>query len=592
MNEFVSYLHSINNMGGSSTGSLAEAQVKSPYFDKVKVDRRLGSYIVESVRSGQYRTFILTGHAGDGKTSILVQVLKELSLIQPGEGLSVEREYDGFLYFKDMSEIPEGQQVTALKRALEAPSHQKSCLLISNTGPLLAAFLALAEEKRAIDGKQLTSDERIALLSRILHQLDKNEDHEIDVEGYNPFLVNIARVDNIYFSKSIVQKIINPELWEDCNSCQCAGRCPIKANRDQLAKQFDRICAFIENYYRYLYENDKRLTIRQIIGQISYALTGNLSCSSILKKHYKEPFFNYNFANLFFGYCGIDPIRSARQIKGIEQLQLLALDRIALDIDYQLFVKHDFSCFLPEIARELEELNKKYYKHYRISEEDLESANTAQHISIKTRQAIRRFYLMYSLSTEEQSIDGILNQIFGDSYTNYIKLIREKQPKQVLRQLQTTVYQALYMKNVGVLPGGDEDLPLTLRREGDVFQNVLLVLGKVSKSKLEVRQRPVQSKLEDVTGKQSVYLKLNDKEFPLTLPMVNYFSNLIAGAIASNNNPALTHGIATLDTILLEEFGEPAPDNIDDCELQVIINTTSGQETERFAFEDKQLTII
>ena len=592
MNEFVSYLNSINNMGGSSTGSLAEAQVKSPYFDKVKVDRKLGTYIVDSVRSGQFRTFILTGHAGDGKTSILVQVLKELALIQPGEGLSVEHEYDNFIYFKDMSEIPEGQQVSALKKALAAPSNKKSCLLISNTGPLLAAFLALAEENRMAEGQQLTSDDRIALQSRILHQLDKNEDREIEVEGYEPFLVNIARVDNTYFSKSIIEKIIQPELWVDCNSCQCSGRCPIKANRDLLAKQFDRICAFIENYYRFLYENDKRLTIRQIIGQISFALTGNLTCSSIKKKQYKEPFFNYNFANLFFGYCGIEPIRSARQIKGIEQLQILALDRIALDVDYQLFVKHAFSCFLPEVAKELEELNKKYYKHYQVSEEDSDHVSTAQHISVKTRQAIRRFYLMYSLSAEQQSIDGILNQIFGDSYTNYIKLIKEKQPKQVLRQLQTTVYQALYMKNVGVLPMGDEDLPLTLRREGDVFQNVLLVLGKVSKSKLEVRQQPVQSKLEDVTGKQIVYLKLNDREFPLNLPMVNYFSNLIAGSIASNNNPALTHGIATLDTILLEEFGEPAPDNIDDCELQVIINTTSGQETERFAFEDKQLTII
>lgn len=592
MNEFVSYLNSINNMGGSSTGSLAEAQVKSPYFDKVKVDRKLGTYIVDSVRSGQFRTFILTGHAGDGKTSILVQVLKELALIQPGEGLSVEHEYDNFIYFKDMSEIPEGQQVNALKKALAAPLNKKSCLLISNTGPLLAAFLALAEENRMARGKQLTSDERIALQSRILHQLDKNEDHEIEVEGYEPFLVNIARVDNTYFSKSIIQKIIQPELWADCNSCQCSGRCPIKANRDLLVKQFDRICAFIENYYRFLYENDKRLTIRQIIGQISFALTGNLTCSSIKEKQYKEPFFNYNFANLFFGYCGIKPIRSACQIKGIDQLQILALDRIALDVDYQLFVKHDFSCFLPEIARELEELNKKYYKHYQVSEEDSDHVSSAQHISVKTRQAIRRFYLMYSLSTEAQSIDGILNQIFGGSYTNYIKLIKEKQSKQFLRQLQTTVYEALYMKNVGVFPTGDEDLPLTLRREGDVFQNVLLVLGKVSKSKLEVRQQPVQSKLEDVTGKQIVYLKLNDREFPLNLPMVNYFSNLIAGSIASNNNPALTHGIATLDTILLEEFGEPAPDNIDDCELQVIINTTSGQETERFAFEDKQLTII
>ena len=592
MNEFVSYLNSINNMGGSSTGSLAEAQVKSPYFDKVKVDRKLGTYIVDSVRSGQFRTFILTGHVGDGKTSILVQVLKELALIHPGEGLAVEHEYDNFIYFKDMSEIPEGQQVSALKKALAAPSNKKSCLLISNTGPLLAAFLALAEGNRLAEGRQLTSDERIALQSRILHQLDKNEDREIEIEGYEPFLVNIARVDNTYFSKSIIQKIIQPELWADCNYCQCSGRCPIKANRDLLEKQFDRICAFIENYYRFLYENDKRLTIRQIIGQISFALTGNLTCSSIKEKQYKEPFFNYNFANLFFGYCGIKPIQSARQIKGIDQLQILALDRIALDVDYQLFVKHDFSCFIPEIAKELEELNKKYYKHYQVSEEDSDHVNTAQHISLKTRQAIRRFYLMYSLSTEVQSIDGILDQIFGGSYTNYIKLIKEKQPKQFLRQLQTTVYQALDMKNVGVFPTGDEDLPLTLRREGDVFQNVLLVLGKVSKSKLEVRQQPVQSKLEDVTGKQIVYLKLNDREFPLNLPMVNYFSNLIAGSIASNNNPALTHGIATLDTILLEEFGEPAPDNIDDCELQVIINTTSGQETERFAFEDKQLTII
>ncbi len=84
----------------------------------------------------------------------------------------------------------------------------------------------------------------------------------------------------------------------------------------------------------------------------------------------------------------------------------------------------------------------------------------------------------------------------------------------------------------------------------------------------------------------------NDKEFPLSLPMVNYFSDLIAGSIASNNNPALTHGIATLEAILLEEFGMVPPDDMEDCELQVIINTTRGQETERFAFEGKKLTII
>ena len=62
MNEFVTYLNSINNVGGNSTGSLAEAQVKSEFFDMVKVDRQLGDYISNRVRSKNFKAFILTGH--------------------------------------------------------------------------------------------------------------------------------------------------------------------------------------------------------------------------------------------------------------------------------------------------------------------------------------------------------------------------------------------------------------------------------------------------------------------------------------------------------------------------------------------------
>lgn len=80
MNDFISYLNSTNNIGGNSTGSLAEAQVKSPFYDSVKVERRVGTTISEEVKTGNYRSYILTGHAGDGKTSILVQVLKSLGL--------------------------------------------------------------------------------------------------------------------------------------------------------------------------------------------------------------------------------------------------------------------------------------------------------------------------------------------------------------------------------------------------------------------------------------------------------------------------------------------------------------------------------
>ena len=49
MNEFINYLNSTNNVGGNSTGSLAESQVKSTYYDSVKVDRKLGTYITDCV---------------------------------------------------------------------------------------------------------------------------------------------------------------------------------------------------------------------------------------------------------------------------------------------------------------------------------------------------------------------------------------------------------------------------------------------------------------------------------------------------------------------------------------------------------------
>ena len=137
MNEFVNYLNSTNNVGGNSTGSLAESQVKSRFYDSVKVDRKLGNYITDCVTSGNHQAFILTGHAGDGKTSILVQVLKTLGYLQPGAGLQVEEKFSNFLYIKDMSEIAADNQADALRMALAAPQGQKTSLIISNTGPLL-----------------------------------------------------------------------------------------------------------------------------------------------------------------------------------------------------------------------------------------------------------------------------------------------------------------------------------------------------------------------------------------------------------------------------------------------------------------------
>ncbi len=592
MNGFVDYLNSTNNVGGNSMGSLAEAQVKSPYFDSIKVDRKVGLRITKEIEQNVHKAYILTGHAGDGKTSILVQVLKALELLPSGEGLDTFKEYDHLFYVKDMSEIPEKNQVSLLEKVLEAPKNGKTGILISNTGPLLKSMLTLEENKKNENGSKMSSEERIELQSKILMQLDKNEDKEILVAGYSVVLVNIARVDNVSFAKRILQKMLSEDLWSECSNCPSKDNCPILNNKKLLTTQFDRVSTFIENFYRFLYENDKRMTIRQMVGQISYGITGDLTCVKISNNMLKEPMFTYNFANLFFGYKGLSFDKDSQQIKGIDYIKNLGLDKIALDVDYRLFVNHDYSFFTSEIRSIIEELSKKSRKHFQIIDESIEEYSNQQIQTAKIRSAIRRFYLVFGIETEEYTVDGTLNQLFGTNYCDYKKLITSSQPSSMTRKIQNVVYNALYIKNTGFLPIGNAELPLTLRREDEVYQSVLLVLGIVSKSEIKVITQKVNNDLEDADQKYELFIQLKESLFKLSLPMLNYFNDLIDGAVSSNSNPALSHGITALDTLLLEKFGDRNLNGEDDCELSVIVNTTSGQKIKHFDFNDNYLHII
>ena len=593
MNEFVGYLNSTNNIGGNSTGSLAEAQVKSPFYDAVKVDRKIGKRISTEIQQGNYRAYILTGHAGDGKTSILVQVLKSLGLLGEGEGLAVSKEYDQLFYVKDMSEVPEPEQVELLRKALSAPSEEKTSILISNTGPLLNAFLTLAENEKKGNGLEMSDEERIELQSTLLTQLDTNEDKEISMSGYEFVLVNIARVDNVSFAKKMLKKILASELWQDCQSCSMATKCPILNNRNQILELYERVGDFIDNYYRFLYENDKRMTIRQMVGQISYGITGNLTCDKVKKSMLKSPLFTYNFANLFFGYKGLSAEKESLQIKGIQHIRDLGIDEIALNIDYRLFVNHDYKYFPSSVRSLIVDLTNKSRKYFKVVDDESERISNQQK-NAEFRKAVRRFYLLYGSPADHETLDDLYNQIFGTNFIDYKKLISSEQPTSLKRKIQGVVYKALYMKNTGFLPPNNTDtlLPLTLRREDEVYQSVLLVLGEVNKNELKIETRRVLNQLEDMEEKYEVYINLKDSLFRLSLPMLKYFNELIDGAVNSNSNPALTHGIAALDTLLLEKFGTNSASGNGDCELSVIVNTTHGQKIKRYDFDGDRIVVI
>lgn len=586
-NDFISYLNSMNNADGNNINALAESQVTNKFYNHIRVDRKLGNFIVENINKRENACYIITGHAGDGKTSILVQILKNLNMLEEGHKLKeYEVKYsDGKIleYVKDMSELSQEQQISLLKSSLQAPSDGKSSILISNTGPLLNTF------RKAINTSEEELDE---IEDRLLKQLDKNECEPIIVKDYEFYLINIARIENLSFVKEIIEKICEDELWEECIDCKNKEKCPTYFNKLCISENNDRVINFIENYYRWLQENDKRITIRQMISQISYAFTGNMKCSDIMGYDLKKyNLFNYNFANLFFGYRGIRKMDEASQIKGIELIQDIGLDKCSLNEDYNIFVKGDFSYFSNLVRDIIEEIWNRFSTEVYISNENIEN-NILVEKQQQMRRAIRRFLLMYGLVENEQDYSKLYNQIYGEMYTEYKRATTESLTPRQLRGITRTIFEALYIQNIGIPPEGESNLYLTLTRNDNNSQNVLLLLAKAKEKDLEIKQVKKNIDIEDVENRYMLDLVIDRREhFQLTLPLLMHFSSVVSGKINTEINPSLSHGLAKLNTLLLRIFREDVYDE-EVTTLSLIVNTTNGVKELEIEFDDRDKKII
>ena len=590
MNGFVDYLNSMHAVGGDALGALAEKQVQSPYSRRCHVSRRIGEYLVDRIRSKEPMAYIITGHAGDGKTSILVQVLLAYGMLKDGELLSTEKTCasSGTLlyYVKDMSEITAERRAVLLRDALTAPLSGKSSILISNTGPLLESFRDLFRADCEGRGSAYTSAQEVADQTELINQLDTNKEGVRTIGGYEFIMVNIARVDNVPFARAFLQRILVEDLWSNCAACSSAADCPIKNNRDTVQAQFSRVADFVESYYRYLYESDERLTIRQIQAHLCYSITGGLDCGKVNKRKV-APLFRYNFANLFFGYLGCEANPEALRMKAIRQLHSLNLDARSLHEDYGLFVKQRFDAFPGSVRTVLEE---SIYREYQKLNRALPSTEQKSGTGVEIRKAVRRFFLMYS--NDDPSVSGgfaeLLDQVFGLGYSDYRRLTENAGLRDAeKRTVRDTIFDALYLANTGFLPDGETKLPLTLHRDDGTFQSVMLVLGDVDKSKLGIVQQPNDNAFEDAAGRQAVYLRIaGDCVFPLSLPLLMFFSSKKNGAISSSCNPALTHNIAKLDTMLINHYG-----NSDGAEMKLVVNTMMGQKYQILFFDDDMIRL-
>ena len=294
---FLGYLNALQRIHGGNENALAEFQAQNPLFASVVAPHPLEDKLIRALKAGTH-SIILTGHAGDGKTTLAFTVYRKLcgiSFEQPLPELGNSRVHftiDGHkaLLIKDLGEQEHHRHEELLKALLDG---QTRSLLVSNTGALREFFLS--QEKDA--------SRHVELESSLLGSLSRERDDSFSFRG-RPFKIyNLALRDNLPLAQTVLSNMLAPELWTQCASCRHQSVCPVHFNRTLLADPDSPARQRLFLAYKRLQAYGIRLTMRQLSEHLAYCLTGGLDEQSLCRAEILEPHIGsrQHVYNLFFG---------------------------------------------------------------------------------------------------------------------------------------------------------------------------------------------------------------------------------------------------------------------------------------------------
>ena len=316
-NPFVPYLNSLHSCNAANENALAESQARNPYFGFIHVAHPVADIIHDVLAADEKKHVVLTGHAGDGKSTIAVDIFKRLSDLAADEPLSrslkPREDLEGITLIKDFSEWSISERAELMQEMLD-PNGPRF-LLVSNTGTLLDAFKA-QEMQRGGDW--------VAVESNLLSSMNEIEPATMCFQEAGFVIVNVAMMDNLEIGRKIFDRMLAPERWTPCEAADCRNKCPIFRNvsliQDNLPLVRDRL--FLT--YRRMYEYGTRLTLRQLCAHMAYMLTSGLEHSDIVKmaERSNPPLMaEFMFFNRFFGENGCTPDPQALQLRAVQAVR-------------------------------------------------------------------------------------------------------------------------------------------------------------------------------------------------------------------------------------------------------------------------------
>lgn len=562
INPFVSYINSLNSLDGNSDGALAEKQAQEAQFCQIHISHPLVDEIYSILTTqGLNKHIILTGHAGDGKSTIALELYKRIKQL-PADlpldaGLQAKKElnYGGIpiTIVKDLSEWSREEQMQLWK---EIKSNQRRFLLVSNTGSLLSLIL-----------NNCDSNQKMLWEDRVLEAMDSSRGKNLVIENIIFSVYNLALRNNIDIAKKLWQKMIHAPGWEKCQQCSFAKGCPILRNVS-LIQQYDsvileRLSLLLERISAY----GSRLTMRQISAHFSYMLCSGYNCSQIMEQavagaRFHDNAGDYFFFNHFFGDNANAADYRAEQLKSVKVIKAQNFEsRFASSVERYFWLEGQKG----SITLNIPELEKYYNKVSREASFEIDPESNNSDGTMARRQIRRMFYFLHTPSEStranfEKFLGAFLNSEMLLQYNNWHQqgeLAFEKRTK-LLNQL----FQVLQEHFCGVrIPDGSKSngksLYITLaRRQHNIRQSAQVVLGKINFT--ENFSIKFESNVVILQGK--AICKGIDLE--LTLPFLDYIAHRKNGGISSVLQSSYIDRLEKFKTDVLKRCALPNDDGL------------------------------
>ncbi|SHI78995.1 protein kinase domain-containing protein [Desulfofundulus thermosubterraneus] len=508
VNPFVTYLNSLSNASAFNENATAESQLGNPFFARIFVANPLADFIYEKLIS-EHRNVILTGNAGDGKTTIAAEIFKkvtgEFRLLQPREDIAASN----LVIIKDMSELPEDNRIEVLMEAVG--SQKNSYLIVSNTGTLLESF-----RKLKVNGRK--TDE-----SELLKALEADTPQSV-LDG-RFLIVNIGRMDSIKTACDVFKRMLDPANWLPNKNCQYREYCPIFRNVKLLQENLDVVCERVMLLYRRLYEYNVRLTMRQMTGHLAYAITAGRSCAEIGAMSLialQDCLCGSLFFNRFFGDDGNNVAAEAMQLLPVRRIREAEFGVVlASSFERKVWMREGKALpltgeALPIYQKLLDELNR-----------DGPAA----------RRQLRRLVYFFGSLDDEAGKRYISIFLRSPMLIKFLEFSQgaSRIPPPLERNYRLRILQVLQEYFIGVrLPEEiwqAKDLYITLKRHrGGARTQMVLADFRVDDFELTVKPRYQAG--EKSSGVFCLRFKQGDVEMELDLPFLDYVARRYEGDVA------------------------------------------------------------